>query len=263
MEHAKPVKLTEMTWPEVAKVDRASTLVVAPIAACEQHSRHLAVFTDAILCGGIADGVEANLPDRVLLLPTQWMGASDHHLPFGATLSFPVAAHAEMVTHLLRPFLGDGFGRFLVLNGHGGNVDTFHVALRSLQPEYPDRLLAGACYWEIAEKEIAELATGPRKAVGHACEVETAMMMHFRPDLVRVEERKDDHQTLPDELRGLFLAEDMGQRTERGCVGYPESASAEMGKRLVDAIIQRVTVACRALLERPIVPGGGKRYREQ
>src|SRR3954465_6677131 len=81
------MRFAEMTAPEIRDLSREGTLIVAPIAACEQHSRHLPVFTDSILVGAVADAVERNLPDRVLLLPVLWMGASEHHLPFGGTLT--------------------------------------------------------------------------------------------------------------------------------------------------------------------------------
>ena len=141
------MKLHEMTWPEAAKIDRSKTLVLAPIAACEQHARHLPTFTDTILGTSIAEEVEHSLSDRILLLPTLWIGASDHHLPYGATLTVTVDTHVTLVRELLAPLLGDGFQRFFVLNGHGGNIDTLHLALRQLQPLYADRLLAGAGWW--------------------------------------------------------------------------------------------------------------------
>jgi creatinine amidohydrolase len=244
-----------MTWPEAARADREKTLVLAPIAACEQHSRHLPVFTDTILCGAVAEAVERALPDRVLLLPVLWLGASDHHFPFGATLSLAADSHIQVVAELLTPLLDDGFRRVLVLNGHGGNIDTMHVALRRLQPRYPDRLLAAASYWELAAEELASLARGERKEMGHACEFETSMMMHFRPDLVRAAEIRDDHQAPPRVLRGLYVAEDMGQRTRQGCVGFPGAAARESGKRFAEAIIERVTQVCRHLCDQEIVPG--------
>jgi creatinine amidohydrolase len=49
-----------MTWPEVEKLDR-KMVVIYPIAALEQHSRHLPFFTDSILVGAVAAGVEARL----------------------------------------------------------------------------------------------------------------------------------------------------------------------------------------------------------
>jgi creatinine amidohydrolase len=246
------MKFQDLTWPLLREVSRASTVIVAPIAACEQHSRHLPTFTDTILVSAVAEGVEQRLTKQVLLLPTQWLGASAHHLRFGATLSAEVDTHVTMICDILTPLLEDGHQRLLVLNGHGGNIDTMHMALRRLQPRYRNRLLAAASYWELAEKELAALADGPRKSMGHACEFETSMMLALRPDLVRMEEIKDDPPASEPALRGLFTAEDMRQRTDHGAVGYPERASTEKGRAFLKAAIDRTSEVVLALLQRPL-----------
>src|SRR5216684_4489980 len=151
------MKFHEMTSPQLRQVSREKTVVLMPIAACEQHSRHLPTFTDTILVTAVAEDVERQLPKKVLLLPTLWLGASAHHLPFGGTLSAEVDTHINMLCDLLTPLLEQGYQRILVLNGHGGNIDTMHVALRRLQPRYRNRSLCAASYWEIAEKELAGL----------------------------------------------------------------------------------------------------------
>src|SRR5262249_40376502 len=120
-----------------------------------------------------------------------------------------------------------------------------------LQPHYRDRLLTGASYWEIAEKELAALAEGPRKVMGHACEFETSMILALRPDLVRREEIRDDPPTSDPALRGLYLAGDFQQRTDHGAVGYPERASAEKGRAMLEAAVSRVAEVVEALLRRP------------
>src|SRR5438445_8837756 len=154
------MKFQDLTWPLLQQVSREGTVIVAPIAACEQHSRHLPTFTDTILVTAVAEGVEQLLPNQVLLLPTQWFGASAHHLRFGATLSAEVDTHVTMICDMLVPLLEDGYQRVLVLNGHGGNIDTMHIALRRLQPRYRNRLLTAASYWELADRELAALASG-------------------------------------------------------------------------------------------------------
>lgn len=247
------MKFHEMTWPLLRQALRDRTVVVAPIAACEQHSRHLPVFTDTILVTGVAEGVEQRLPRDVLLLPTLWFGASHHHLPFGGTLSASVDLHIDMVAELLAPLLDDGYQRFLVLNGHGGNIDTMQVALRRLQPKYRDRLITAASYWDLAKDELAALAEGPRQVMGHACEFETSMVMALRPELVRREELKnDDTRRKDDALRGLYIAEDMSQCTQQGSVGYSELASAEKGRKFLNAAIARTAEVVEALLRRPL-----------
>ena len=52
------MRFHEMTAPEIRRIARDRVIVLAPIAACEQHSQHLPTFTDTILVGGVADGVE-------------------------------------------------------------------------------------------------------------------------------------------------------------------------------------------------------------
>jgi creatinine amidohydrolase len=248
------MKFAEMTWPLLREVPRDRTVVVAPIAACEQHSRHLPTFTDTILVTGVAEGVEQRLPQELLLLPTQWFGASSHHLRFGATLSAEVDTHITMLCDLLRPLLDDGHQRLLVLNGHGGNIDTMQVALRRLHALYPERQLTAASYWDLAAQELAALAEGPRKTMGHACEFETSMVLALRPELVRRDEIRNDPPTAEPTLRGLYLAEDMKQRTQRGAVGYPELATAEKGRAFLKAAIDRTAEVVQALLNRPLQP---------
>jgi creatinine amidohydrolase len=241
-----------MTFPDLRQVARDGSVIVAPIAACEQHSRHLPTFTDTFLVTAVAEGVERRLPEQVLLLPTLWLGASSHHLRFGATLSAEVDTHVDMLCDLLVPLLEDGYRRVLLLNGHGGNIDTMHLALRRLQPRFRGHALTAASYWELAERELAALAEGPRKAMGHACEFETSMMLALRPDLVRRDAVRDDPPRDAAALRGLFLAEDMWQRTDHGAVGYPERAGADKGRAFLAAAVERTAEVIRALLERPL-----------
>jgi creatinine amidohydrolase len=246
------VKFHEMTAPQLGQVARDATVVLAPIAACEQHSDHLPTYTDTILVTAVAEGVEQRLPQQVLLLPTLWLGASGHHLRFGGTLSVEVDTHVTMLCDLVQPLLEDGHRRVLLLNGHGGNIDTMHVALRRLQPRYRDRILSAASYWELAEKELAALAQGARKSMGHACEFETSMVLALRPELVRREVIRDDPPRDEPALRGLFLADDMRQRTDHGAVGYPELASAEKGRAFLNAAVTRTAEVVTALLRRPL-----------
>lgn len=246
------MKFAEMTAPELAEVDRSESLLLIPIAACEQHSRHLATSTDTVLVTGVADGVEAALAEQVLQLPTLWLGASHHHLRFGGTLSVDADTHATLLAELLQPLLEDNYERILILNGHGGNIDTMQVALRMLQTHYPETILAAASYWDLAAPELAALAEGARKQMGHACEFETSMMMHLRPDLVRGAEILDDPEKADPKLRGLYLCEDMYQRTDHGAVGYPQLATPEKGKRFLEAAIARTVEVCKTLLERPL-----------
>ncbi|WP_435009153.1 creatininase family protein [Tundrisphaera lichenicola] len=242
----------EMTAPEIRAIPRDSTLVIAPIAATEQHGPHLAVSTDTVLAGGVASGVENALGDKALVLPVLWLGASDHHLPHGGTLTAPLPTYESMLVDLLTPLLRDGFRRVMILNGHGGNIDPLRIALRRLDVEFPRAILTGAAYWDLAADEIAAHCRAPRKEMGHACEIETSMMLHLRPDLVRLDRRVDDPDDTPDHLRGLTWPRDFARRTDHGVVGYPESADAERGRLMLEAAVSGVVEVARRILDLPL-----------
>src|SRR5207302_10587035 len=112
-----------------------------------------------------------------------------------------------------------------ILNGHDGNIDTYHLALRRLHEQFPEAELMAASYWEIATPEIAAHLTGPLKEVGHACEAETAMMLAVRPDLVRFDQAEDCNMTTDPALGAAYVPTSMKGRTRRGVVGYPTRAT--------------------------------------
>ena len=245
----------EMTAPAIRALPRDSTLVVAPIAATEQHGPHLPVSTDTILAGAVAAGVEKALADRVLMLPVLWLGASDHHLPRGGTLTSPLPTYEQILVDLLTPLLRDSFRRVLLLNGHGGNIDPLRVALRRLDNDFPRAILTGAAYWDLAAAEIAALCQGTRKEMGHACEIETSMVLHLRPNLVRMDLARDDPDDTADGLRGLSWPRDFVRRTDHGVVGFPELADADRGRLFLEAAITRTAEVARRILDLPL-PGG-------
>jgi creatinine amidohydrolase len=246
------MKFGELTAPQVAELDRDQTVVIVPIAAVEQHGPHLPTATDTIICTALAEAVEQQLPERVLLLPTFWLGASAHHLRFGGTLDAPLPHHIDILQDVCRSLLADGFQRLLILNGHGGNVDPLKVALRILQTDYPQALLVGGSYWSTAADLLEQTLEGEHRFVGHACEFETSMILHLRPELVQRDKTADAGPLIDDQLQGLFIARDMFQRTAQGCTGRPDLATAEKGATLFRGITARLCQTVTAMLQQPL-----------
>jgi creatinine amidohydrolase len=246
------MKFAETTAPRIRGLDKEATLFVQPIAALEQHGPHLPTGTDIMISSAIAEAVEEREGDSMMLLPTLWLGASAHHLRFGATATAELDTYMATLCEIAWPLLNDGYRRFLFLNGHGGNIDPMKVALRDLQAEFPDALLAGASYWSIAEEVVANNLDGDHKFVGHACEFETSMIMHLRPELVETDQLRNAGELGADNIEGMFLPRDMKHRTKEGCTGRPDLASAAKGQVMFDGIVDRVSVAVQALLAEPL-----------
>ncbi|MDA1164147.1 MAG: creatininase family protein [Planctomycetota bacterium] len=252
------MKFQEMTSPRLAAVDRDQTVVLIPIAAVEQHGPHMPTGTDTILCTAVAEAVESQLSSQVLLTPTVWLGASAHHLRLGATLDSRLDIYVATLCDIARSLLDDGYRRILFLNGHGGNIDPMRMAVRQLQPAYPNALLAAGSYWSGADQLIHETLEGGQKFVGHACEFETSMMLHVRPELVVRDLLADAGELVSDSLNGVFLSRDMCQRTREGFTGRPDLASAEKGASLFDGVVCRLIANVEILLNEPL----GTEYRD-
>jgi creatinine amidohydrolase len=78
-----------LTWKQVDALPRATTLLVLPTAAIEQHGHHLPLATDTLvnnlLLGKALALVPAELP--IYALPAVCYGKSNEHIGFPGTLS--------------------------------------------------------------------------------------------------------------------------------------------------------------------------------
>ncbi len=244
------MRFWQMNRRQIAGIDRVGCVVVAPLGSCEQHGPHLPVFTDSYLVTAVAERAEQRRPDRLLLLPTFWLGASEHHLPFAATITPGPIAYAQLLAEMYEPLLVDGFRRFLFLNGHGGNIEPMRLALRELKRRHPACLLAGAAYWELAGERLAALCSGPLKRIGHAGEIETSLMLALHPELVDRTASADHAPREP--LPGVYLAQTLAELSSQGAVGYAAHASAERGRELLEAIVTGVVETVDRLAAAPL-----------
>lgn len=241
------MKLWESTWQEVDRFDREGVVLVAT-GSCEQHGPHLPLMTDSALVTAVAEAVEAALPDKVLLLPTLWLGCSEHHLRFCGSLTNSYDSYIGAVESVVDSLVPHGFYKFYVLNGHGGNTSPNDVACRGLKSKHENLQIGHAGYVQfIPDELLATTLEGPLKGIRHSCEAEVSLMMHLRPDLVRVNMLRDDGLELSPAVPGMVWRFD--EVTEQGSWGYATHASAEKGRVLFEAAAQGARKALEALAD--------------
>ena len=180
------MQLQEMSWPAVASASK-DTPVVVPIAAVEQHGRHLPVFTDSMLLGEVVRRAAEPLGDRVIWTPLLWLGNSHHHMDFAGTLSAAPRTYLDVLGDLIDNLVTHGFRRIVLLNGHGGNIVPAQQAVFEARQRYRQRddlLLLAATYWLLGGKPEQVDPSLVQTEMGHACEWETSMILHLAPHLV-------------------------------------------------------------------------------
>ncbi len=241
--------LEYLTWPEVERLNVASKIVILPLGSFEQHGPHLPLTTDSDLVTAVARGLEAKRPKRILCLPTLWPGHSTHHLRFPGTLSVHQMPYIQLIVELCEGIVSMGAKRVFLLNGHGGNDIPVRAALRELKDRYPRTTFVFASYWSLAVKTIKEVRTSELGGVGHACELETSLMLHLHPDRVKLARAKRDGPKHTDPYRKtdmqygrpVYFVNEFHEVTKTGTIGHPDLATAAKGKRFLTGIVAEVT----------------------
>ncbi len=229
------MKLAHLTWQEVSALSR-DIVVLIPTGSLEQHGPHLPLFTDTLLATHVAEGIEAKIPDKILLTPTLWLGCSGHHLKFPGTLSANFEAYEGAVESVIQSLVPHGFRKFYVLNGHGGNNDPNGVALRRIKSEQPSLIVGHSGYFAALDQPFLDgVMTGKSRTIRHACEAEASMMLAAHPDLVRLDKLRDDGFATDPPVRGLIWHFD--EQTEEGSHGQATLATAEKGATMLSHVI--------------------------
>ena len=240
--------LQDLTWPEVKALDFTKLIVLFPTGSFEQHGLHLPLTTDTDIVTAIAESVERSLADRVLLVPTLWAGLSTHHMDFPGTLDVPQMAYIQLVTELGKSIAAMGGKKVFILNGHGGNDTPLRASLRELKTAVPQTKFVYASYWTLAARTIREVRESELGGLGHACEMETSLMLHLQPERVKIERAVRDGPSHTDmyrkadmqHARPVFFVHEFHEVTQSGVVGHPDLASAEKGQRFFDGIVSEV-----------------------
>lgn len=248
-----------MTWPEIRTSAKQGAVVVLPTGSIEQHGHHLPTVTDTRLVESVATGAielaeRSDGAQRYLMTPTLWTGASDHHRPFFA-LSLREETYIDMIIDIAGSIAEAGFQKLFIVNGHGGNSAPLRVALSALKRTAPDMMIGTGNYWSIAASGLRAIRESGPGGAAHAGEIETSLMLHLAPDLVRSEVAPAAIPSRPngfeiDLIDGGAIVVNLPWKklSERGHIGDPTVASAEAGHSFFKAATEALATALGAFL---------------
>jgi creatinine amidohydrolase len=240
------MRFEELTSPEVASLDRDKTVLILPIGSVEQHGNHMPLGTDTLLAYSVSRAAAERAPGRVAVLPPPWYGFSAHHMRFPGSITLRAETLMAVAEDVVGSLVTHGFRRILIVNGHGGNGGVIDLLASKLgHKHYAKALIAALTYFTLAREAIAALRRSETGGMGHACEFETAMIQHVRPDLVRPDLAAT---TYPDTGSRYLTTDLLGGSAVRtyldfadlsptGTLGDPSLADPEIGARFFDAVV--------------------------
>jgi len=227
-----PLRWAE-TDRETLRAALPEAVVLLPVGATEQHGPHLATGTDALLAHAVTERAAAlaDASRRLIVAPPLPFGSSDHHLPFGGTLSLSPETFLAVLLDLARSIAVQGGRRLVVVNGHGGNTGICQAFAQAAAVRH-DLSVGYFDYWRFAE------TAGP----GHAGEFETALVLAVRPELVRPPAPRPDPPALPAVDRVDVQTASVWQTID-GYTDHPARATEENGRRWLDGIVAAAAAA--------------------
>jgi creatinine amidohydrolase len=113
------MRVRDCNWMQVEEYLERDDRIVVPLGSTEQHG-YLSLETDNILAERVS--VEAAEPLGVLVLPVLPYGLTPAFTAFPGSPTLRLETFVAVVRDLLESLHGQGFRRFLLVNGHGGNI---------------------------------------------------------------------------------------------------------------------------------------------
>lgn len=209
---------------------RDARIAVLPIGSFEQHGDHLPLATDSLIATLIA--AEICHAYGLLLLPPLTMSCSHEHTGAGLAVSLRASTLDQIVGDVAASLDRAGVRQLVLVNGHGGNYVLSNVVQEA--NEYSRRmvLFPGRSDWETARRSAGLVTTGHDDM--HAGELETSLLLHAHPELVRPSYVDADH-LAPERPHLLTLG--VRAYSSTGVIGAPSGATADKGKLLIEALV--------------------------
>jgi creatinine amidohydrolase len=220
-------------------LDPEATIAVLPLAAIEQHGPHLPVSTDTSIMQGMLETaiplVPADLDIRIL--PIQSVGKSNEHVHAPGTLTLSPLAATQSWAELGAAVARAGLRKIVVVNSHGGNEEIMGIVTRELRVAF--KMLAVKTSWMRFGLPDGMYPDTENRYGIHGGDVETSLMLHFRPELVDMQKAEDFRSNVERAEKDFALLRQTGTHAfawiasdlnPHGVVGNAAAATAEKGR---------------------------------
>ncbi|MDF2994423.1 MAG: Creatininase [Xanthobacteraceae bacterium] len=246
------IRIADMTWYEFADRVKDNPIVFLPTGSVEQHGPHLPLLTDVILPVAVAEAVAGEVggmvaPPVTYGYKSQPKSGGGNHFP--GTLSLDANVFIALVRNIINELARHGVRKVVLFDGHMENqwflVEAADLALRDQRAEgVHDLKIIKLGYWEFITKQTEKelFPDGmPSWELEHAAVMETSVMMHLRPDLVRVD-------LIPDHPPAVFPPYDIYPFDTRpippsGVLSSAKPATAGKGETVMRQVVPDIAAS--------------------
>ncbi|NDW09852.1 creatininase family protein [Dysgonomonas sp. 520] len=234
--------------------DKSYSYAVLPWGATEPHNYHLPYLTDCYLAHAIAVDSVGKAYDRYnvlgMVLPPIPLGSQNpgqRELPFCLHTRYETQKH--ILSDIVESLNYQGIKTLIIVNGHGGN--SFKPMIRDLNVNYPEMLIA-VSDWFTIEPQNKYL----KFRDDHAGELETSVMLHYYPELVKME-LAGNGEGKPFAVESLnegvaWIPRNWSKVSVDTGIGNPHKSTAEKGKMIAEAVTDKLAKLFNELVTKDI-----------
>jgi creatinine amidohydrolase len=137
------MRVVDLNWMQLEAYLESDDRIVLPLGSIEQHG-YLSLGVDMILSDRVS--VDAAEPLGVPVMPSLPYGLTPYFAAYPGSPTLRVETYQAVVRDLLDSLYEQGFRRFALVNGHGGN-DPGRNAGEAWQSEHPDAQTLWHNWW--------------------------------------------------------------------------------------------------------------------
>jgi creatinine amidohydrolase len=238
----------EMTTRDFQELDMSGAIAILPVAAIEQHGPHLPVEVDAAINRGVLARALELLPPElpVTVLPAMPVGKSNEHIAYPGTLTLSAETLIRLWSEIGESVARTGVRKMVLFNSHGGQPQIADIVARELRVRCG--MFVVTCGTYSLGRPPGLFPDSELKHGIHGGSVETSMMMHLCPELVRREHLANFRPSSLDMERDFEILTPEGRigfgwetqdLSEPGACGNALDADADRGRQLVEFAANR------------------------
>lgn len=238
---ARPYLLAETNWKTVKATDYE--VAILPWGATEAHNYHLPYATDNYESQYVAAESARKAWEKgakVIVLPGIPFGVNTGQLDVALCINMNPSTQYAIIKDVADVLLRHGIKKLVILNGHGGN--NFKTMIRELAVDAPGLFACSVDFWRVGDSKKYFGEPGD-----HAGELETSILLHLHPELVRPLNEAGPGKGKTYRFKGYQEGWITAQRhwtqvTEDTGVGNPAESTAEKGKAYLEMVTSKVGV---------------------
>jgi len=164
-------------------------------------------------------------------------------MKFAGTITLSAESFIAICTDIAKSVKSNGIQHLIFVNGHMGNTAILNVVTTKLHYELGLQA-ATSFYFQQAADKLKQY--GQTTRFGHACEVETSVLMALCPSLVRKEQltpgemvKSERRYTFTNQPYALQVPIGFDEQTRNGAFGDARLAREEIGEDIIQTALTR------------------------